>query len=157
MTSCKLCHTFVHDTLETSVREKFPKRYNHIQPILHRVAGDFTKALTDCMTDETNYKIMVRDIHGYLPILGRETLQESFIKSVTPIRRVIGILEGDLFDAGFTSLVAIRLWLKNISFDMFMVALDIHLEHSGAKPAVVPIGQPLVALQKKKGEDALYF
>lgn len=157
MTTCKLCHAFVYDTLETSIREKFPKKYIRIQPILHRVAGDFAKALADCMTDEPTYKIMVSDIHGYLPIIGREMLEETFISSVTPIRRAIGILEGDLFDAGFTSLAAIRLWLRNTSFDLFVVALDIHLEHTGKKDALVPKGGPLAALQEKKEEDPLYF
>ncbi len=153
MAVCHLCHALVYDTLETSVREKFHKKETRFQPVLNTIAKNLTKALCECMTDEEAYKLMVRDIHGYLPFVGKEMLQETFIKSVTPIRRAVGILESDLFDAGCMKLGAIRAWLQSMSFDLFVVALDIHLEHTGKKEACVPKGSPMAALQEKNKEE----
>jgi hypothetical protein len=154
-TSCGLCLAFVHDTLETKVKETFPKQRLRIQPILRQLAQSFTRALLECMTDEKTYKNIVADIQSYVPLMGREKVQDTFLDSVGPLRRLVAILECDLFDCGVSKLVTIRSWLREISFDLFVLAQDIHLEHTQQKPYICPKGAPTALLPSEK--DPLYF
>ncbi len=159
--SCTHCLAFVHDTLETKVKEAFPKRRERIQPILHQLAQHFTHALLECMTDEKGYKNMVLDIQSYVPLVGVEKIQETLLESVGPLRRLVPILEGDLFDCGASKLLTIRSWLRKMSYDLFLLAQDIHLEHTQKKPYICPKGAPtslLPKVPKDGGErDSLYF
>lgn len=104
---------------------------------------------------------MIESIQSYMPLVGRDALETAFMKSVEPLQVLVGILEGDLFDAGISKLATIRSWLQAVSFDLFLLIWDIHLEHSFQKPHTIPKGQPMAALltDSKATEevDPLYF
>jgi hypothetical protein len=159
--SCTHCLAFVHDTLETNVKQTFPKRRLRVQPILRQLAESFTRALLECMADEKAYKNIVADIQSYVPLMGREKVQDTFLESVGPLRKLVAILECDLFDCGVSKLVTIRAWLREISLDLFVLAQDIHLEHTQKKPYICPKGAPTSLLPKvaedSDEKDPLYF
>lgn len=159
MTPCNLCHTFIHDTIETSLQEKFPAKFPRVKHLLGRIANDFRIALHECMGDRSLYKTMIQNVHNYIEFIGREKVLEAFIESVVPIRLTIRILEGELLDAGFGKLTTIQNWLRNMGLDLFMMTMDIHIEHSGERPPNVPNGQPTSVLPNltiKKEDDPLY-
>ncbi len=160
MTRCILCHTFIHDTLETSIREKFPSRFPRVKHLLGRMTDDFRIALHEYMRNTPMCTTMIQDIRNYMDFIGREKVLESFIESAKPIRQILAILEGELLDVGFEKLVKIQSWLRDISLDLFMLTIDIHLEHTKQKPIAIPKGQPTATLIPKEQvavDDPLYF
>ena len=117
------------------------------------MAEEFTCALLECMKEDNAYKGIINDINTYLPFIGREEVEKTFIKSVVPLQSLIRILEGDLFDAGVSKLGTLRSWLQAVSFDLFLLIRDVHLEHSHQKPHTIPTGQPTAILSKFKYYD----
>ncbi len=150
-TPCRLCHTYVHDSVSESFRMAFPKHWSRMKQTLEMVIREFHHALTETMHDFPAYVIIVKSINARMDFLGREYILDLFTDLVDPIQSLIPFLEQELFAAGLSNMKAVRKWLREVSLDLFVDLCEVHSEH---RPKATSVSPPLV---ESKIEDDLYF